>query len=305
MLIRRILRIKAFKTIFCYAENPSLTLKEALAFLDLSCESTRDLYLFMLSLIGPLTKEASARIEAARKKFNPSAEELNPNLKFVHNRISARLEQDPDFVKIISKKKLSWEPYDVLIRDLYEAIKGRDYFQSYMESGEGSLKEDAALWVKIFTRELVDNPKLDEILEELSLYWTDDLEYALSWCNKSLMALGDGDAWSLPPLYNSELPGNEGRSSDRVFVADLLRAAYLNFEDFSSKIVALTPKWNRDRLCVMDLALIICGMAEAKSSPDTPIKAIINEYVEISKYYSTPESSGFVNGLLDKLINTH
>ena len=74
MLNRRILRIKAFKTIYCYAENHGMTLKEAEALLELSCESTRDLYLFLLTLTGPLTEEARARIEAARANFNPTEE---------------------------------------------------------------------------------------------------------------------------------------------------------------------------------------------------------------------------------------
>ena len=109
MLNRRILRIKVFKTLYCYAENPGMTLKEAEAQLEIACESTRDLYLFLLALAGPLTGEARARIEAARAKFNPTAEERNPKLKFVENRIAPLLGQDPDFSKIISRKKFSWD----------------------------------------------------------------------------------------------------------------------------------------------------------------------------------------------------
>ena len=119
MLNRRILRTKVFKAIYGYAENPGMTLKEAEALLDVSCEATRDLYLFLLSIAGPLTREASDRIEAARAKFNPTEEELNPNLKFVNNGIAPLLEQDPDFNKLVAKKKLSWEPYDMLLRHLY------------------------------------------------------------------------------------------------------------------------------------------------------------------------------------------
>lgn len=302
MLNRRILRTKAFKTIFCYAENPGMTLKEAEAMLELSCESARDLYLFMLSVTGPLTREAGERIEAARSKFNPSEEELNPNMKFVENRIAPLLGEDPDFCKLISRKKLSWDQYDVLMRRLYESVRSRKYFQDYLASADSSLEEDARLWCRIFEREFEDNADLGEILEELSIYWNDDLGYALSWCCRSVRALGKGERWSLPPLYQSSLSGNEGYSDDRSFVTGLLRTAFSGFERFSSAVAELTPKWNRDRICTTDLALIVCGMAEAEAFPDTPVRVIINEYVELSKFYSTPESSGFVNGLLDKLI---
>ena len=149
------------------------------------------------------------------------------------------------------------------------------------------------------------NSKTDlaDILEDLSIHWNDDLGYALGWCCRTFSALGKGETWQLPPLYQSELPGHEGFESDRKFVVTLLRTAYTGYDEFSARVAELTPKWTRDRLCTTDLALIACGMAEAKAWPAVSPRIIINEYVEISKYYSTPESSGFVNGLLDKLIN--
>lgn len=305
MLNRRILRIKAFKAIYSYAENPGMTLKDTQALLELSSESTRDLYLFMLSIVAPLTAEASSRIEAARSKFNPTEEELNPNLKFVQNRIAPLLSQDPDFTKLIAKKKMSWEQYDVLLRNLYETIRGRKYFNDYLESGESSLEEDARLWARIFEREFEDNAELAEILEDLSIYWNDDLAYVLGWCCRTVRSLGDGDRWELPPLYQSDLKSSDGFSSDKAFVTSLVTRAYTNFDNYFKAVAERTPKWDKDRLCTTDLCLIVCGLAEAEAFPAMPTKVIINEYVEISKYYSTPESRSFVNGVLDKIINKH
>ena len=305
MLNRRILRVKVFKTLYSFAENHGMTLKEAEALLDLSCEATRDLYLFLLALTGPLTAEALSRIEAARAKFNPTEEELHPNLKFVENRIAPLLAQDPDFSKLTGRKKFAWDQYDVLLRRLYERLRTRKYFQEYLACGESSLEEDARLWCRIYERELEDNPELSDILEDLSIHWNDDLGYALLWCIRTMRALGEGEPWRLPPLYQSELPGSEGLENDRKFVVTLLRTAYLHFDDYCARVAELTPGWNRDRLCVTDLCLIACGMAEAEMAPAVSPRIIINEYVEISKYYSTPESSAFVNGLLDKLINQH
>jgi len=303
MLNRRILRTKAFKTIYSYAENPEMSLKEAEASLELSCEATRDLYLFMLSVIVPLTDEAYSRMEAARSKFNPTEAELHPNTKFVDNRITPLLREDPDFRKILKRKKLSWESYDVLLRQLYETIKGRKYFTDYLESPEHSLEEDASLWAKIFAREFEDNDSLSDILEDMSIYWNDDLGYVLNLCRRTVLDFADGVRWSLPPLYRSDMEEFKNLESDKKFVTNLVRTAYVGFKTFCDEVSSLTPQWTLDRLCTTDLVLIVCGMAEAKSEPSTSSKIIINEYVEISKYYSTPDSSGFVNGLLDKLIN--
>lgn len=304
MLNRRILRIKAFKAVYAIAENPSISLKEAESALEKSCEAVRDLYLFLLDIVPALRGEALRRIDAARSKFNPTEEERNPNMKFVENGISPLLEEDPDFSKIISKKHFSWDQYDVFLRHLFDSVSGKEYFAEYMASPERGIAQDAALFRKVFEQELEDSEELAAILEDLSILWNDDLGYALTWCCRAMDALGKGMRWSLPPLYASELPGNEKMESDHAFVVNILRTAHRNFEKYSAAIAGLTPKWDRSRICSTDLALIIAGQAEAAAFPATPVKIIINEYVEISKFYSTPESRSFVNGLLDKLINT-
>ena len=203
MLNRRILRVKAFKAVYALAENPRISRKELENQLERSCEATRDLYLYLLSIIGPVTSEASARIEAARTKFHPTEEELNPNMKFVRNAVAPLFAEDPDFSRIISKKKFSWDDSDVLLRHLYEKIRGREYFKRYLESEESSVREDALLWIKIFEKELEDNEELQAVLEDQNIHWTDDLPYALIWCIRTLGDIADGKRWSMPELYQS------------------------------------------------------------------------------------------------------
>lgn len=301
MLNRRILRIKAFKTIYSYAENSSMSLKEVEAQLERSCESTRDLYLFLLSIVNPLTEEARARIEAAKAKFNPTEEEKHPNLKFVENAIAVVLAEDPDFCKLVSKKKLSWDQYDVFLRHLYESIRQKKYFLDYMSRPERSLKEDAGLWAKIFENEFEDNEELEAILEDMCIWWNDDVAYALNWCCRTMDKLGTGVHWDLPRLYLSEI--QHSSEDDHGFVLGIVRKAVSNFDRYYESVASLTPKWDKNRICYTDLALILAGLAENEAFPHIPANVTINEYVEISKFYSTPESRGFVNGLLDKLIN--
>ena len=305
MLNRRILRIKAFKVVYSKVENPNMTVAEAEAELQRSCEATRDLYLRMLAVAGPLTREAGARLEAARNKFNPTPEELNPNMKFVRNAIAPALEEDPDFAKIVSKKKISWDNDDVFLRNLYESIRQKDYFRKYLETPGTSIREDAALFVRIFEEEFSGVAALEDILEDLSIYWNDELEYALQWCCRTMEALGKGQRWELPELYMSEMSKEPGKDSDKAFVQGLVRKAVAGFEKYHDMITAVTPKWDSGRICATDLALIVCGLAEADAFPAIDYRTTINEFVEISKYYSTPESRAFVNGVLDNLINKH
>ena len=307
MLNRRILRIKAFKVLYQASENTDLSLKEALESLNVSCEATRDLYLYMLGVIPALTAEASRRIESARTKFNPTPEELNPNLKFVKNAVSALLSADPDFSRLNEKKKFSWAQNDSFINTLWETLKTREYFVKYMSSGSSSLQEDCSLWKTVFAEEFEDNEELQAILEDLSIYWADDLAYCLGACIRSLDGVARTGRWDFPPLYQSDILASQGKDadSDSAFVRNLVTAAFAGREEYQKLISASVSKWDLDRLCTSDIVLVSMGLAEARAFPEIPVKVTINEYVVIAKYYSTPRSSAFVNGLLDRLVKEY
>lgn len=307
MLNRRILRIKAFKVLYQAAKNSDLSLKEALESLNVSCEASRDLYLYMLGLIPALTAEAARRIESARAKFNPTPEELNPNLKFVKNAVSALLASDPDFARLNEKKKFSWSQNDAFINTLWETLKTREYFAKYMASGSSSLQEDVSLWKTVFVEEFEDNDQLQAILEDISIHWADDLAYCLGACIRSLDGMARTGRWDYPQLYQSDALAAQGKEadSDSAFVRNLVTAAYAGREEYAKLISDSVSKWDLDRLCTSDIVLVSMGLAEARSFPEIPVKVTINEYVEIAKYYSTPRSSAFVNGLLDRLIKEY
>ena len=307
MLNRRILRIKAFKVLYQASENSDLSLKDALESLNVSCEASRDLYLYMLGVIPALTAEASRRIESARTKFNPTPEELNPNLKFVKNAVAALLGADPDFARLNEKKKFSWAQNDSFINTLWETLKTREYFAKYMASGSSSIQEDVSLWKTIFAEEFEDSQELQAILEDISIHWADDLAYCLGTCIRSLDGIARTGRWEFPPLYQSDALAAQGKDvdSDSAFVRNLVTAAFAGREEYAALISASVSKWDLDRLCTSDIILVSMGLAEARAFPEIPVKVTINEYVEIAKYYSTPRSGAFVNGLLDRLIKEY
>lgn len=305
MLNRRILRIKAFKVLYEYAVRGSMNLGDALSQLDKSCEATRDLYLLMLSIVSPLTKVARSRIEAAKSKLAPTEEDLHPNEKFANNSLAVLLDNDVDFQKIIQKKKFSWEPYDILLKKVMDSVAESEYYSKYMSSGQNSLKEDCALFRKIFETEFEDNNELHDILEDLSIYWMDDLGYALIWVCKTLSYLAEGRGWRLPCLYQSdELKRQNPEAkveSDEAFVKELVSKAFISYEKTFERVIEAVPGWDKDRLFSADMAIIALGVAETSNFPSIPRNVTLNEYVEISKFYCSPKSRQFINGLLDKL----
>lgn len=302
MLNRRILRIKAFKVLYSGVLSGNMSLSQAEAQLELSCEAARDLYVYMLGIVSPLTRIAQDRIEAGLSKFNPTEEEKNPNRKFAENSLAVLLDADEDFQKVFKKKKFDWSQYDLFLKKVMTSVASKEYYAEYMASPARSLAEDCKLFTKIFEEEFVDSEELEKILEDKSLYWNDDLAYSLTWCCKTLKNLAKGESWSLIPLYQSELLKGEGVESDKYFVRKLLQASFASYEKYSSMVAESVTGWEKERLFSTDVVLIVMGLAEAVTFPTIPVKVTMNEYVEISKFYGTPKSRSFVNGLLDNLI---
>ncbi len=302
MLNRRILRIKAFKVLYSSVLAGNMSLSQAESQLELSCEATRDLYIYMLGIISPLTKIARERIEAAKAKFNPTEEERNPNMKFADNALASLLDADADFQKVFKKKKFDWSQYDLLLKKVMTSVASKEYFAEYMESQERSLAEDCKLFTRIFEEEFEDCVELEKLLEDKSLYWNDDLAYSLTWCCKTLKTLAKGEKWSLIPLYQSEMLKGDGVESDKFFVRRLLQSSFAGYEKYSAMVAESVSGWEKERLFSTDVVLIAMGLAEAVTFPTIPVKVTMNEYVEISKFYGTPKSRSFVNGLLDKLV---
>ena len=302
MLNRRILRIKAFKVLYSSVLAGNMSLADAESQLELSCEAARDLYIYMLGIISPLTKIAKDRIEAAKAKFNPTEEERNPNMKFAENGLAKLIDADEDFQKLFKKKKFDWSQYDLLLKKVMTSVASKDYFAEYMASPDTSLAEDCKLFTRIFEEEFVDSEELEMLLEDKSLYWNDDLAYSLTWCCKTLNGFAKGEGWSLLPLYQSEMIKGEGVESDKYFVRKLLQSSFAGYERYSAMVSEAVSGWEKERLFSTDVVLIVMGLAEAASFPTIPVKVTMNEYVEISKFYGTPKSRAFVNGLLDKLI---
>ena len=302
MLNRRILRIKAFKVLYSSVLAGNMSLSQAESQLEISCEATRDLYIYMLGIISPLTKIAKDRIEAAKAKFNPTEEEKNPNMKFAENALAVLIDSDQDFQKVFKKKKFDWSQYDLLLKKVMTSVASKEYFAEYMASPERSLAEDCKLFTRIYEEELEDCVELEKLLEDKSLYWNDDLAYSLTWCCKTLKNLAKGESWSLIPLYQSEMLKGDGVESDKFFVRKLLQASFAGYEKYSAMVAESVTGWEKERLFSTDVVLITMGLAEAVSFPTIPVKVTMNEYVEISKFYGTPKSRSFVNGLLDKLV---
>ncbi|MBR3064398.1 MAG: hypothetical protein IKG90_01940 [Bacteroidales bacterium] len=294
MLSRRLIRIKAFKTLFAYIGSESDNVGAAQKALLESCDKVKDLYYFMLNITSSLVRVAEEKIAVGMRKFHPTEAEANPNYKFVRNRFAALLSEDPEFGRICQKRGLTWGEYEPFVRHVYNSMLTKEYYQEYMASGEDSFEEDCRLFSCIFEDEFEDNEELDSILEDMSLLWVDDLAYALN-----VIIAGIDETRRKKRIVH---PNTFLKEDDKEFALRLLTESILRYEEYFKLLEGHLDNWNSDRLVSTDATLIVMGVTEAVVFPTIPIKVTINEYVEIAKYYSTPNSRIFVNGILDRII---
>lgn len=294
MLSRRLIRIKVFKTLFAFVGSESDNVNAAQKTLLESCDKVRDLYYFMLNIAGPLVRVAEEKIAAGLRKFHPTEAEANPNYKFVRNRFAALLSDDPEFGSICAKRGLGWGEYEPFVRHVYNSMITKDYYRDYMASEEDSFEADCRLFSCIFQDEFEDNEELESILEDLSLLWIDDLAFALN----AVIAGIDETARKKRIVH----PNTFLKEDDKEFALRLLSESIVRYDEYFKLLEEHLDNWKSDRLVSTDAALIVMGITEAVVFPTIPVKVTINEYVEIAKYYSTPNSRIFVNGILDRII---
>lgn len=295
MTYRTLLRIKVMQLLYAFESKNDKMLSVSENELIKSIQKTTDLYFHLLNLSVFITKYAEDCIEIAKNKFRPTQEELNPNMKFVNNLFVKQLLANIEFLENIKSLSASWNDNPEVIKSIYSEIQQSDFYIEYMSSSENDFKEDKMLWRNIFEKIIANNVLLDEALEDQCIYWNDDLELALSFVVKTTKQMQE------ETISDSFLP-KISREEDIVFAKELFADVILNKNDYRDLISRLSQHWDPERIAFMDILIMLIAISELVKFPTIPINVTINEYIEISKMYSTEKSHMFINGILDKAV---
>ncbi len=296
MISRRLLRIKAMQLLYAFRQSKDPSLSKYEKELFFSIDKAYQLYHNLLQLITEITRYAEDRMDVSKAKYFPTDEERTPNTKFIHNKVIEQIKENKQLNRYIEETKIGWVNHSDLIKNLYESIKKSPAFEAYMGTKESSYQEDKRFVISIFETDIASSELLYEILEDQSIYWNDDVDFMISMIIKTLEKFKETDpsGGNLLPLFKDE--------DDKDFVRTLFRKAIINHKENSQLIEKYTKNWDFDRIAFMDIILIELALTEAVEMPSIPTKVSFNEYIEISKYYSTNKSSIFINGVLDKII---
>lgn len=305
MLTRRLIRIKVFKVLYSGVMSDSMSVQDARKNLMYSCGKTLDLYYFMLNLSVALRRMAELKVEAGHSKFHKTEADINPNLKFINNRVLTFLAQNETVMSYCDEKGLNWtEDRLLFVRKLFTQLQEKEYFRQYMSNPESSVEEDCELVSRIY-EELDDNQDLDALLEDESLYWMDDLGFVLNNILNHVRYFSRKQTFPEVDVFTHKEDENgkdDKGADDRNFAVGLMDACLLNYSKYFGIVSSYVKNWDPDRIINTDVVLIIQGIAEAVRFDNIPVKVTINEYVEISKFFSSAKSKIFVNGLLDRII---
>lgn len=298
MLNRRHLRIKILQALYAFEQAKGQSIGQAEKDLMYHIQKMYEMYLYLMLIMIDIRDVAARKIEDNKNKRLPTDEDLRPNTRFIDNRFIAQLDANKALKAAAEKHKTNWMGEGELLRRFYKQLSETKEYQAYMTAPKKlTYEDDKEAVIRLFKRHLINYPGLHDFFEERSIHWIDDLDLSASMAIKTLKSFTEStdEFQELLPLWKDpedELP----------FVKTLFRKVLTQSEEHAELIHKHTDNWELDRIAVMDTILMKMALTEAREFPQIPVKVTLNEYIELAKYYSTPKSSNFINGVLDKLF---
>jgi N utilization substance protein B len=296
MLTRRHIRVKVLQALYAYHNQEKTTLDSQQKFLLSSMEKMYDLYLLMLDLFPAIKTQAENFMEASKNKHLPTADDIKPRRNFVENKVLQMLESNSLLQKLTEKHKInSWQLDNEYPQILFRELRQNETYQNYLNLINPTFNQDRDFIIFLYKEVIAPNEKLYEYLEDKQITWTDDFPIVNTAIVKLFgeLKLGTPNHKWVPNLYKND--------DDKEFAILLLQKTVAEDEMLMDEIEGKTPNWDRERIAELDLLLIKMAIIEFLYFTSVPVKVTINEYLEIAKEYSTPKSSLFINGLLDKM----
>lgn len=298
MLNRRHLRIKVLQMLYTfYNQKESMDLKTAKTQLLQSVDLMYDLYLYLLLTFQEVRNASLSKMDDRANKLRPSFEDLNPNRKLVDNEIIERIMGSVALQDLCQRRNVNWDSDEKqeIFRKLFIEIEKSEVYFEHMEALENDFSNAKNFLVHLFRSEIANSPLIYNFFEEEEIRWMDDIDLACSMVIKTIKMSTEEDDFDFLPLYKEN-------DDEKDFITTLLKQTVALDQESEHLIEEMADNWELDRIAKMDVLLLKMAFAELQSFESIPTKVTINEYLEISKYYSTPKSNVFINGILDKSL---
>lgn len=296
MINRVLIRSKVLQVVYAYYQGDSRDISKSEKEFFFSLEKSYELYHYLLLLMVDITHYAEQRIDMAKNKYLPTEDDLHPNTRFIDNKFVEQLRINKSLVHYCNDHHISWNQYDALIKSLYEQIIGSPFYAEYMQAETSDYEKDKEIWRKIFKQILDNGDELGNTIEELCIYWNDDLNIVSTFVVKTIKRFEESTGANQPllPMFKDE--------DDKLYAQKLFRSAIVNGEEYRKLIMDVVKNWELERIAMMDLIILQIALAEILEIEDIPLNVSFNEYIDLAKIYSTEKSSIFINGTLDNIV---
>jgi N utilization substance protein B len=296
MVNRLLIRIKIVQLLYAHVQSHAAQYNSREELMR-SMESAYKLYNYLLALVVKVTDYRREQLEAAQQKYMPTQEERCPNMRFVEN-VTADLIRNRSGIISYCEEQGLFNDFDTeLYRTLLDSLMQTPSYLAFMEGKGRSLADEKGMWRDFFTTIIPGSEELDRTLEGKDLYWNDDVSVVTCFAEKTVSRLKEQDEKvDTLPMFR--------REEDRNFAVDLYDAALTHATEFLNLIDGVSKNWEVSRMAYMDRIIMVCALAEILTFPEIPVKITLNEYIELTKHYSTPGSAKFVNGILDRIVQT-
>jgi len=296
MISRRIIRTKVLQILYAYYSSEEKSIPQSEKEFFFSINKTYDLYHYLMLLLIEVADYSERVIEIKQNKHFPTEEEKNPNRKFLNNKMIHLLRINIPLLNYLKREKLSWVNHPELIKELYLFLTESDLYAAYMKTPASSFQEDKHFIDDVFSKVFLIFEDLHQVLEEQSIYWNDDIDFVVTMISKTIRKFEEerGPNQSLLPTFKDE--------DDRNFARELLRKSIINQNELREIIHNNSQNWDIERIAFVDILIMQLALSEFIYFPTIPTKVTMNEYIELSKFYSTEKSRNFINGILDKAL---
>lgn len=294
MINRLLIRIKTVQlTYACLQSEERMYADEKLME---AIEASQKLHNFLLALIVKVTDYRRNQIETAKNKLVPTEADLNPNTRFIDNGVARLIKESSDVEQTCQDEGLTSDFDTELYRALFEAIEQNETYKAYLAQPETpTFTKDKELWVELLNNVFPNCENLDEVMEERNIYWNDDLTTVLQGVTRYIKGLKPAtELITATKTFKNE--------EDRQFALTLFHQSLAEYYDNVRLINSVASNWEAERMAMMDKIVMSCALTEIKNFPDIAVAISINEYIELAKHYCSPNSAGFINGILDRIV---
>jgi len=298
MLNRRHLRIKVLQTLYAYNQSEEKEVSKFEKSLLSSVDQVYEMYIWLLNLLIEVADYTMIDAEGRARKHLPTENDLNSNLRFQNNAFIEALRKNGKFIDQTKRYRVSWAFDPEIAREIFQNLKNSEEYKAYLNQEDHSIAAEKDIIKYVFKRIILQLPAVEQVFEEKFINWQLDKEVLQALVAKTFKNFSSIDSSN---NHLAELTPNW--DEDREFILDLFVLTISHSDDYQSFISGKTKNWEADRIALMDTLIMRLAICELINFASIPVKVTINEYIEISKIFSTPKSNTFINGILDKILS--